>query len=83
LVEKSNPKIPDFRYTKTKCTSGYNYWLNNVNDLRYTYVTMAFHVESRVCWIFHNDVRFSQPYLPYGIMIFLDIFIFIVGLFFF
>ena len=68
LIEKSNCEVPDFRYIKTICTNG-------VYDFG--------HIEKRICWVFHSDVRFSQPYLPYEIMVFLDIFIFIVGLFFF
>lgn len=82
LVENSHIQVPDFRYTKTTCTAGYNYWSNEVNDLRYVDVTVSPYMESRICWVFNNYVRFSQPYLPYEIIVFLDIFVFVVGLFF-
>ena len=35
LVENSNIKVPDFRWNKTTCTPGYNYWSNDLNDLIY------------------------------------------------
>lgn len=75
FVENSHIQIPDFRYTKTMCTNG-------VNDLRYTDIIVVPNIDHRICWVSHNDVRFSQPYLPYEIIVFLDIFIFMVGLFF-
>jgi hypothetical protein len=75
LVENSHIQVPDFRYTKTTCTNG-------VIDLRYVDATVSPYMESRICWVFNNDILFSQPYLPYEIIVFLDIFVFVVGLFF-
>jgi hypothetical protein len=75
FVENPHVQIPDFRYTKTICTNG-------IVDLRYIDSTVIPHVDHRICWIFNNDVRFSQPYLPYEIIVFLDIFVFVVGLLF-
>ena len=75
LVEKSHIQVPDFRYTKTTCTNG-------MIDLRYVDSTVDHHVDHRICWVFNNHVNFSQPYLPFEIIIFMDIFVFMVGLFF-
>jgi len=83
FVEKSNIQVPDFRYTKTTCTPGYNSWSNEVNDLRFLDVNASPYMQSKKCWIFQNNIRFSQPYLPYEFMVFLDIFIFSIGFFFF
>jgi hypothetical protein len=74
LVENSRIQIPDFRYTQTICTDG-------VIDLRYVDFTVDPYINNRVCWVFNNNIHFSQPYLPYEIIVFLDIFIFVVGLF--
>jgi hypothetical protein len=82
LVENSHIQIRDFRYTKTTCSPGYNYWSNSVNDLRYADISASPYIESRVCWVWRNNISFSQPYLPYEIIVFLDIFVFMVGLFF-
>jgi hypothetical protein len=75
LVENPHVQIPDFRYTRTICTNG-------VIDLRYFYFTVDPHINHSVCWVFNNDVRFSKPYLPYEFVVFLDIFVFVVGIFF-
>ena len=82
LVENSNIKVPDFRWNKTTCTPGYNYWSNDLNDLIYPDVKISPYMESRVCWIFRNGVRFNQPFFPYELLIFLDIFIFSIGFLF-
>lgn len=82
LVENSHIQIRDFRYTKTMCTPGYNYWSNSVNDLRYADMTAYPNRQSRICWVSRNNISFSQPYLPYEIIVFMDIFVFMVGLFF-
>jgi len=82
FVENSHIKIRDFRYTKTICTAGYNYWSNEVNDLRYADISASPYIESQGCWVFRNNISFSQPHLPYEIIVFLDIFVFMVGLFF-
>jgi len=82
LVENSHIQIRDFRYTKTTCTPGYKYWSNGVNDLVYSDASASPYIESRECWIWRNNISFSQPYLPYKIIVFLDIFVFVVGLFF-
>jgi len=81
LVENSHVQIRDFRYTKTICIPGYNYWSNGVNYLRYVDFSVSPYIENRVCWVSKNNISFSQPYLPYEIIVFLDIFIFVVGLF--
>jgi len=83
LVENSNVQVPDFRWTKTICTPGYGYWSNYVNNVQYADVTVAPYIESRICWVFKNNISFSQPLLPYETLVFLDIFVFMVGLFFF
>ncbi len=75
LVENSHIKIPDFRYTKTMCTNG-------MIDLQYVDSTVDHQVDHRICWVFNNHVNFSQPYLPFEIIVFMDIFVFMVGLFF-
>jgi hypothetical protein len=76
LVENSNIEVPDFRYKKTTCIAGYNSWSNaDINASPY--------LESKNCWVFQNNIRFSQPYLPYEFMVFLDIFIFSIEFFFF
>ena len=75
FVENSNIKVPDFRYIKTTCMAGYNSWSNGVNASPY--------LQSKNCWIFQNNILFSQPYLPYEFIVFLDIFIFSIGFFFF
>ena len=73
FVEKSNIKVPDFRYTKTTCIAGYNSWSNaDINASPY--------LESKNCWVFQNNIQFSQPYLPYEFIVFLDIFVFSIGL---
>ena len=82
LVENSHIQIRDFRYTKTICMPGYNYWSNEVNDLRYADISTSPYIENQGCWVSRNNISFSQPYLPYEIIVFLDIFIFVVGLFF-
>lgn len=82
FVENSHIKIRDFRYIKTICMPGYNYWSNGMNDLRYLDVSASPYIENRVCWVSRNNIRFSQPYLPYEIIVFMDIFVFMVGLFF-
>ncbi len=64
------------------CMPGYNYWSNGVNDLRYADVRAYPDIQSRICWVSRNNISFSQPYLPYEIIVFLDIFVFVVGLFF-
>jgi hypothetical protein len=76
LVENSNIQVPDFRYTKTTCMAG-------VNDLRYSDINVSPYMQSKYCWIFQNNIQFSQPYLPYKYIVFLDIFIFSIGFFFF
>jgi len=75
LVENSHIQVPDFRYTKTMCTNG-------MIDLRYIDSTVDHQVDHRICWVFNNHVNFSQPYLPYEIIVLMDIFVFVVGLFF-
>jgi len=75
LVENSHIQVPDFRYTKTMCTNG-------IIDLRYIDSTVDHQVDHRICWVFNNHVNFSQPYLPYEIIVLIDIFVFVVGLFF-
>jgi hypothetical protein len=75
FVENSHIKIPDFRYTKTMCT-------NELNNLQHVDVILVPNMDHMICWIFQNDVRFSKPYLPYEIIVFFDIFVFMVGLFF-
>ena len=82
LVENSHIQIQDFRYTKTICMPGYNYWSNGVNYLRYLDVNASPYIENRVCWVSRNNISFRQPYLPYEFVVFLDIFVFVVGLFF-
>lgn len=82
LVENSHIQVPDFRYTKTICIPGYKYWSNGVNDLLYSDPSASPYIESQECWIWRNNTSFSQPYLPYEIIVFLDIFVFMVGLFF-
>ena len=66
LVENSNIKVPDFRWMKTTCIAG------EVNAFPY--------MKSKNCWIFQNNIQFSQPYLPYEFIVFLDIFVFSIGL---
>lgn len=83
LVENSHVEVPDFRYSKTMCTPGYNYWSNEVNDVHYIDVTVSPYMDSKICWVFRDNIHFRQPYLPYEFMVFLDIFVFMVGLFFF
>jgi hypothetical protein len=83
FVEKSNNKVPDFRYTKTTCIAGYNSWSNGVNDLQYSDITASPYIKNKNCWVFHNNIQFSQPYLSYEFMIFLDILIFSIGFLFF
>jgi len=82
IVENSHIQIQDFRYTKTICMPGYNYWSNGVNYLRYLDVNASPYIENRVCWVSRNNISFSQPHLPYEIIVFMDIFVFMVGLFF-
>lgn len=74
FVENPHVQIPDFRYTKTTCTDG-------VIDLRYVDFTVDPYIDHRICWVFNNEISFSKPYLPYEIIVFLDIFVFVVGLF--
>lgn len=74
FVENSNIKIPDFRYIKTTCMAGYNSWSNEVNASPY--------IQSKNCWVYQNNIQFSQPYLPYEFMVFIDIFIFSIGFLF-
>ena len=83
LVEKSNVKVPDFRWMKTICTPGYGFWSNDLNNARYYDTRVAPYMQNMICWVYHNEIRFSQPFLPYEILVFLDIFVFVVGLFFF
>jgi len=66
LVENSNIKVPDFRWMKTTCIAG------DVNASLY--------MKSKNCWVFQNNIQFSQPYLPYEFIVFLDIFVFSIGL---
>jgi len=82
LVENSHIQIPDFRYTKTTCMPGYNYWSNDINNIRYLDIKASPYGENRICWVSRNDICFRQPYLPYKIILFLDIFVFLVGLLF-
>ena len=82
FVENSHIQIRDFRYTKTICMPGYNYWSNGVNYLRYADISASPYIESRECWVSRNNISFRQPYLPYEFIVFLDIFVFMIGLFF-
>ncbi len=82
LVENSHIQIPDFRYTKTTCMPSYNYWSNDINNIRYLDINASPYSENRICWVSRNDVCFRQPYLPYKIILLLDISVFVVGLFF-
>jgi hypothetical protein len=75
IVEKSNIQIPDFRYKKTTCMSEYNSLSNQLNASPY--------MKNKNCWIFQNNIEFSQPYLSYEFLVFLDIFIFSIGFLFF
>jgi hypothetical protein len=83
FVENSDIKVPDFRYIKTTCMAGYNSWSNEVNDLRYADANASPYMKSKICWVFQNKIQFSQPYLPYEFMVFIDIFIFSIGFLFF
>jgi hypothetical protein len=83
FVEKSNIQVPDFRYMKTTCTPGYYSWSNEVNDLRFLDINASPYMESKKCWIYQNYIEFSQPYLPYEFMVYLDIFIFSISFLFF
>jgi hypothetical protein len=73
LVENSNIKIPDFRWIKTTCIAGYNSW-------SYGDVNASTYMKSKKCWVFQNNIQFSQPYLPYEFIVFLDVFVFSIGL---
>jgi|688.fasta_scaffold709896_3 hypothetical protein len=48
FVEKSNTKVPDFRYTKTICTPGYKNWLHQSEKKD---IMVVHYFESRTCWI--------------------------------
>jgi hypothetical protein len=76
FVENSNIKVPDFRYIKTTCMDGYNSCPNaDINASPY--------LENKDCWVFQNNIQFSQPYLPYEFIVFMDIFVFSIGFLFF
>jgi hypothetical protein len=78
-VEKSNTKIPDFRYTKTTCIGGYNSWSNGINDFQYSDINASPYLKNKNCWVYQNYIQFEQPYLSYEFIVFLDIFIFSIG----
>lgn len=82
FVENSHIKIPDFRYKKTTCMPGYNSWSNGMNDIRYVDVNASPYMQNKNCWVSQNNIKFSQPYLPYEFMVFIDIFIFSIGFLF-
>jgi hypothetical protein len=76
FVENSNIKVPDFRYIKTTCMAGYNSCPNeDINASPY--------LQNKDCWVFQNNIQFSQPYLPYEFIVFMDIFVFSIGFLFF
>jgi len=83
LVEKTNVQVPDFRWTKTVCSPTYGYWMNNVNNARYYDIHASPYEASYRCWVFRDEISFVQPILPYEVLVFLDIFFFVVGLLFF
>jgi hypothetical protein len=66
LVENSHIKVPDFRWMKTTCITGDAF--------------TSPYMKSKNCWVFQNNIQFSQPYLPYEFIVFLDIFVFFIGL---
>ena len=65
FLENSHIQISDFRYTKTTCMPGYNYWSNNINNIRYLDIKASPYSETRICWVSRDDISFRQPYLPY------------------
>jgi len=83
LVENPNIKVPDFRWIKTTCNPTYSYWSNELNNVRYHDIKVSPYMENRECWVFMNDIQFSKPYLPYEILVCMDIFVFSVELFLF
>ena len=83
LVEKSDIKIPDFRWTKTICSPTYGYWMNYVNEEKYYDKYISPYTPYRICWVLQNQISFNQPIIPYEIFVYLDIIIFIIGLLFF
>lgn len=83
FVEKTNVKLPDFRWTKTMCIPTYGYWMTEVNNARYYDIFASPYFRDHVCWVYRDQISFVQPILPYEILVFLDIFIFVFGLIFF
>lgn len=63
--------------------AGYNSWSNGVNNLLYADLNASPYLQNKDCWVFQNNIQFSQPYLPYEFIVSLDIFIFSIGFLFF
>ena len=80
LVEKSNIKVPDFRWIKTNCNPSYYYWSNELNDVKYHDINVYPYMKNRECWVYHNEIQFNKPYLPYEILVCIDIFVFSIEL---